>query len=402
MCTPTRYALLTGRHAWRVLEPGVLSGRSPLVLDPSRPTIASVLADAGYITQGIGKWHLGLGSPEETDYAEPLSPGPRELGFDDYFGTPASPDMEPYMFFRNEHAVEPLTEEIEASDMRRHGGDGFWRGGKISPSFRHEDVQPRFIKEALSFLDGRSSSDEPFFLYLALAAPHTPWLPTESFRGQSRAGHYGDFVHQVDSDLGRLLDKLDERGLTEKTLLMATSDNGAHWLQTDIEEFGHRANGRWRGQKADIHEGGHRVPFLVRWPGRIKAGTERTGLLGLVDVMATVASAAGVELPGDAAPDCRDQLRVLLGERPGVRDSLVHHSSLGLFALRSGSYKLIEGLGSGGFTAPQSLDPTPGGPKGQLYDLAHDPAESTNLWLERPDDVARLLAELDRIRATGN
>ncbi len=404
VCTPTRYGLLTGRYAWRTrLKSGVLVGTSPTLLQPGRETLASLLRRAGYATACVGKWHLGLGNEDPVDFDAPLTPGPLEFGFDSFLGIPASLDMQPYLYVRDHHPERAATERIEGSGQRRHGGGGFWREGAIAPDFRHDQVLDRFADESVSLVEGWSDAEQPFFLYLALSAPHTPWLPTGRFVGLSDAGPYGDFTAQVDHAVGRVLDALEATGAAENTLVLFTSDNGAHWTAGDIETYGHRANGALRGQKADIHEGGHRVPFLARWPGRVPAGVVRDDLFGLVDVVATCASLVGAELTEHEGEDSVDQLRVLLGEdlEEPLRSELVHHSFDGTFALRAGRWKLIEGLGSGGFTAPRTLEPEPGGPTGQLYDLARDPAETTNLWGEHPEVVTQLTERLEALRQAG-
>jgi len=402
VCSPTRYGLLSGRYAWRTsLQNGVLWGYSPLLVDTDRVTLPSLLKTRGYATAGIGKWHLGLGSAEETDYAEPLRPGPNDLGFDSYRGIPASLDMQPYVWFRDDRVEALPTGSVERSEMRREGGGGFWRAGPAAPGFRHADVLPRIGEEAVAYLEGRAATPEaPFFLYLALSAPHTPWLPAPEFEGRSGAGPYGDFTVQVDAAVGDVMAALDRLALADDTLLIVTSDNGAHWLPDDIARYQHRANGPWRGQKADIHEGGHRVPFLARWPGRIPAGATSDQLLGHTDLMATLAAVAGASVPDGAGEDSRNLLPALLGEAPPepLRDGLVHHSLDGMFAIRQGRWKLIDGRGSGGFTPPARVEPGPGEPAGQLYDLEADPGETTDLYAERPDVVERLQRELDRVR----
>ena len=420
VCTPTRYALLTGRYAWRSrLKSSVLWGRSTALIEPGRQTLPAFLQMNGYATAGIGKWHLGLGAdpdpgddePGRTDYGAPLRPGPLTAGFDHYFGIPASLDMEPYLYIEDDGVVEAATGRVEASDMRRRGGGGFWRAGQIAPGFDFLQVTPTLFERASSYIRQRAAADDgrPFFLYLPLPSPHTPWMPLAEFEGSSGAGIYGDFVAQVDADVGRLLADLDAVNLAEDTLVLFTSDNGAHWLSSDIEETGHRANGLLRGQKADIHDGGHRVPFIARWPGRIPAGSVRSELAGLLDVFRTVASIVGRELPAGSAGDSVDLWPLLRGDvdAPPPRRSLIHHSARGMFALRFDQidddgtlrrWKLIEGLGSGGFTEPRQLAPQPGGAAGQLYELTADPAETEDLYLDRPDVVGRLTIELEAIR----
>lgn len=408
VCTPTRYGVLTGRYSWRVLEKGVLWGRSACMLDEQQWTMAEMFQDAGYATGAIGKWHLGLGSAESTDDAQPLRPGPLEHGFDSFFGIPASLDMPPYCFVRDDAPTAPIEGAILGSKQARAGGGGFWRAGAIASDFAHDQVQPRLIEEAEAWLDARAGEERPFFLYLALAAPHTPWLPSEEFRGTSEAGVYGDFASMVDAGVGQVMAKLDEHGLADNTIVIFTSDNGAHWTEADIAKYEHLANGEVRGQKADIHEGGHRVPMIVRWPAQIPADSVRPELFGLQDWMATFAGVLGVELPADAAEDSFDQ-SLLLSEglasgesvETPAREHLVHHSLHGMFALRHGHWKLIEGLGSGGFTRPSFREPAEGEATYQLYDLREDPRETVNLAAEMPERVEALAALLDEMRRSG-
>ena len=407
VCTPTRYGLLTGRYCWRSrLKHGVLWGYSRCLIDPKRMTIASMLKRHGYGTGCIGKWHLGLGNQEKTDYSRPLHPGPVDLGFDYFFGIPASLDMPPYVYIENDRPVAPPSETIKGSRQRRAGGGGFWRGGAIAPGFRHIDVLPTVTKKAVGFIETQAAQhpERPFFLYFPLTAPHTPWMPTKKFRGRSGAGPYGDFVVEVDAMIGRVLKTLDRLKLRKNTLLFVTSDNGAHWTPTDIRKYGHRANGPLRGQKADIWDGGHRVPFLVRWPGKIKPGSVCDETVCLTDVLATCAAVVGQTLPDNAAEDSYNILPALLREkRTGpIRPAIVHHSLSGKFAIRIGSWKLIPSRGSGGFSKPRDYKPKPGEPKGQLYNLAKDLGETENLYQERPDVIRRLLAPLERFKSEGH
>jgi arylsulfatase A len=402
VCTPTRYGLLTGRYCWRSrLKRGVLQGYDPLLIEPGRATIASMLKGRGYATACVGKWHLGLGEAAKTDYDRPLRPGPTTVGFDYFFGIPASLDMPPYLFVENERPVEAATAMIGASEMRRKGGGGFWRAGAIAPGFKHEDVLPKLTEKSVEFIQNQSAS-KPFFLYLPLNSPHTPWMPTPEFRGKSGVDWYGDFVVQTDATVGRVLQALDERKLADNTLLIFASDNGAHWLAEDIAGHGHRANLNWRGQKADVWEAGHRVPFVARWPGKVRGGSRCDQTLCLTDMFATFAAAAGAEVPGNAAEDSVSILPLVEGrtDRP-IREAVVHHSGSGVFAIRAGDWKLVEGLGSGGFSDPKTEAPQPGGPEGQLYNLAEDPGERNNLYLQRPAEVARLKGLLERYRTEG-
>ncbi len=403
VCTPTRYAIMTGTYAWRTrLKSGVLIGDSRSLID-GRTTIAEMLRAHGYATACIGKWHLGLGAIDPADpqrpvdFDAPIDAGPHTEGFDFSYIIPASLDMPPYVWIRNGELVEAPTAHVDESRPRRGGGGGFWRAGPIAPSFRFEDVLPTVSDQAVRWIESRRDDDRPFFLYLALPAPHTPWMPTDDFVGRSGAGPYGDFVAQVDAVTGAVVDALERTRTLENTLLVVTSDNGAHWVPNDIRRYGHRANGPFRGQKADIHEGGHRVPFIVHWPGHAPAGAASDALVGLQDLYATCAELvqAGEPGPGDAL-DSVSCLGAMRGG-DGERQTLVHHAFDGMFAIRHGRWKLIEGLGSGGFTTPGRVADAPPG-AGQLYDLQADPAETRNRFDERPDVVADLRARLERIR----
>ncbi len=403
VCSPTRYGLLTGRYAWRTrMKKGVLNGYSPALIEPGRMTLASLLQERGYRTACVGKWHLGLGAAPVADYSKPLVPGPNSVGFDESFIVPASLDMPPYVFVENDRPTTPPVERIEDSKMRRHGGGGFWRGGPIAAGFRHIDTLPTLTDRAVGFVN-EQSLEAPFFLYFPLTAPHTPWMPTAEFRDRAQAGYYGDFVAQVDAALGALLDALADKHLADNTLVIFTSDNGAHWLPSDIDHWGHRANADWRGQKSDIWEGGHRVPFVVRWPGVVAADSSSDKTICLTDVMATVAAVVGRELPTDAGEDSFSFLSELVGQTPAApqREAIVHHSGNGAFAIRQGHWKLATKLGSHGFSKPRTVEPVPGGPRGQLYHLGNDPAESRNLWLDEPEIVERLTALLNRYQRAG-
>jgi arylsulfatase A-like enzyme len=405
VCTPTRYGIMTGQYAWRTrLKQGVFQGYDTPLIEPGRMTVASLLKQHGYATACVGKWHLGLGMIKPTDYDKPLSPGPRAVGFDYFFGIPASLDMVPYVYVENEKVLAAPTEKIADSASQREGGMGFFRGGPIAPGFKHDEVLPRCTDKAIAWLEEQAKSrpGKPFFLYFALTGPHTPWLPTKEFAGKSQAGAYGDFVVETDASMGRILETLDRLKLTDTTLVIATSDNGAHWLPADIAKYDHRANLHYRGQKADIHEGGHRIPFLARWPGKIKPGTVSEATFGLQDLLASCADIVGVKLPDNAGEDSLSFLPALQGMPPATgREAIVVHSGQGMFAIRKGPWKLIDGLGSGGFTAPATVKPQPDGPTGQLFNLADDPEEKTNLFQKKPEVVKELAYLLAKYKSTG-
>ncbi len=404
VCTPTRYGLLTGRYSWRTsLKKGVLKGYSPLLIDTDRSTIATMLREQGYVTAAIGKWHLGLGSEEVTDYSKPLSPGPNDVGFDYFFGIPASLDMAPYTYVEDDRVFTSFDgDEVDASKKRRLGGGGFWRAGPVAHGFVHEEVLPRITERSEAYIRDQvnSGADKPFFLYIPLSAPHTPWMPTPEFIGKSGAGYYGDFAAQVDHSVGRIMKTLRETGVADNTIVVFTSDNGAHWTLEDIDEWGHRANMEYRGQKADIHEGGHRVPLIVAWPGRVPVNSESGHLTTLTDIYATIAEAIGAEPDMADGVDSESILPTLLGNDQDQvpRSPVVHHSVRGMFAIRDGDWKLVEGLGSGGFTQPAIIEQVEGGPAGQLYNLKVDPFEENDLYKERPDIVERLTRTLNEIR----
>lgn len=396
VCTPTRYGLLTGRYAWRTaMKKGVLGGYSPALIEPGRETLASMLKKRGYRTGGFGKWHLGLGTAAKTDYAKEFRPSPNDYGFDEYFGIPASLDMPPYLFFQNRRTVEQPTATISDNGEVKRGP--FWRGGPIAPSFKMENVIPECTRRACEFLEKATG---PVFTYLALTGPHTPWVPSANYKGKSKAGLYGDFVEEVDGAIGQVLDTLARTGKAKDTLVFVTSDNGAPWELRDAKEAaGHLANANWRGQKADIQEAGHRIPFLVRWPGRINPRSVSTQTVCLTDIFATVADALQQPMGNAMGEDSFSLLAELEGRQKGpIRPAIVHHSSMGLFSIRQGDWKLILGRGSGGFTEPAEILVKPGEPEGELYNLRNDPHEDRDLYLEQPDVVDRLTALLEKWR----
>jgi arylsulfatase A-like enzyme len=395
VCTPTRYGLLTGRYCWRSrLKSGVLNGESPSLIELGRETLASLFEKAGYRTGGFGKWHLGLGRDAKTDYTKELRPAPADYGFGEYFGIPASLDMPPYLYIDGRRAVELPTATIGDNGEAKRGQ--YWRGGGIAPGFRMEEVVPKITARAVEFV----KKPGPFFAYVPLPAPHTPWVPAAQYQGKSRAKLYGDFVEQLDDSVGQILAACD----VTNTLVIFTSDNGAPWEKRDMEENGgHWANRMWRGQKSDVYEGGHRVPFLVRWPGQVKAGTVSDVPVCHVDILRTACQAAGITVPQGAGEDSFAMQPALAGAKgeKAVRPHLISHAGNGLFAIREGGWKLIEGLGSGGFTQPVKVDPKPGGPRGQLFHLAVDPYERDDVYGQHPEQVARLQKLLDAARARG-
>ena len=402
VCTPSRYSILTGRYCWRSrLKKGVLEGDSPNLIEEGRLTVPGLLKKKGYYTAGVGKWHLGLGGGEKTDYTKPLHPGPTDHGFDYYFGIPSSLDFPPYLFFENDRVVEAPTGSTPGSKEPR---GVFWRAGKMSPNFKFEQCLPTLTDKAVSIIEERATkNDQPFFLYVPLPSPHTPWVPLEKYRGKSGAGTYGDYVIEVDDMLGRIMDAVTKAGLDKNTLFIFTSDNGSDWKPEDIDRWGHRANAEWRGEKADIWEAGHRIPFLARWPGKIRPSSVSDQRLSLTDLMATVAGLTDTPLGRDQGEDSFNMLPALLGTtKSPIRPSIIDHSIDGMFCITEGSWKLEEGLGSGGFSAPRTVAYAPNGPKGQLYNLAEDPHELHNLYLQKPQIVEHLHALLEQAKSSGH
>lgn len=408
VCSPTRYGILTGRYAWRTrLKSGVLGGYSLPMIEPGRATVAALLKAQGYRTAAIGKWHLGLnfattdydppnsvaslgGSPTNILWGGRVMNGPTTVGFDYFFGCAASWDMPPYAFIENDRFV---VSEVAAAPRGVFG-----RPGAMTPGMKPSDALPILADKAEAYLRSaaRQPGRPPFFLYFPLTAPHTPVAPGDAFRGKSRAGAYGDFVVEVDALLGRLMATLDATGLTESTLVIFTSDNGPeNPMHQRKVEFGHFSAAHFRGNKRDNWEGGHRVPFLARWPGRIAAGSTSDETICLTDLMATCAALTGQQLPENAGEDSVNLLPVLRGEKdPGrAREATVHHSSSGKFAIRQGKWKLLLHPGAGGNDAFYQKQPEYAryytAPT-QLYDLAADPSETTNLADAQPEIVARL------------
>lgn len=405
LCHMSRYGLLTGRYPFRT---NVNLWRKQPLIEPDQMTIASLAKSQGYRTAMVGKWHVGF---KEDGYDKPLPGGPVDRGFDSYFGIRASTDIPPYFYIRNNHAVEPPTGHIEANTSEGWSPiqGAFWRAGGIAPNLALADVLPRFTNEAVQVIEQHAASDKaanaPLMLYLAYPAPHTPWLPDEEFAGKSGAGMYGDFLMMVDAQVGRVLATLDKTGMGDDTLVIFTSDNGPVWLESDVERFGHDSCGGLRGMKADAWEAGHRMPFVARWPDHVKAGTTSSQLVCFTDLLATFSDLLGIALPADAGPDSFSFLPALTGKKSGltsVRTQIaMKPGSASMMTFRSGDWKLITGLGSGGFSKPKRIKPVPHGPQGQLYNLASDLGETTDLYLKHPEIVARLTAELKKVVDNG-
>jgi arylsulfatase A-like enzyme len=329
---------------------------------------------------------------DTVDYSKPIKNGPLDLGFDRFFGIPASLDMLPYVYVENDRVIAAPTETIDGTKGRQ-----FYRGGPIAPGFKHEEVLPMCTQKAVDFIDDHAAkkSGDPFFLYFPLSAPHTPILPVEEFQGKSGVGPYGDFVLQCDDTVGQIMQALERHGLTENTLFIVTSDNGCSPMADfdDLARQGHYPSYHFRGYKADIFEGGHRIPFIARWPAAAAAGTTCDDTVCLTDFMATAAAILGVDLPDDAGEDSVSILPDLLGTATApVREATVHHSVNGSFSIRQGKWKLEFCPGSGGWSFPRPEEAEELGlPRFQLYDLNQDIGEKNNVMDREPDVMERLI-----------
>ncbi len=420
VCTPTRYGLLTGRYCWRSsLKRGVLGGYSPPLLGGKQATLASMLKRRGYVTGAVGKWHLGMQLPvlrkdaERTawagdpgiDFGGVIVDSPIHHGFDSYFGVSASLDMAPYVYIRNDRFTRLPTLQQAAMKFPH-----FVRQGPRAEDFVIDQVLDRLTDEAVGFIESTAAQKRPFFLYVPLTGPHKPAMPHARFKGKTSLSEYGDFIVQVDWTVGRILKSLDDAAITENTLVVFSSDNGSYMYRYDevaapdhvddvtIQGFRadrHRANGPFRGTKADVWEGGHHVPFFARWPARIRAGSDCRTTVCLTDLFATFREIAEVPRVDGEAEDSFSLLR-LLTEESDVRGApVIHHSSGGMFAIREGKWKLVLGNGSGGRERPRGKAferPY------QLFDMESDWKETKDLSGEYPALVDRLEIRLEAIR----
>lgn len=431
VCTPTRYSILTGRYAWRTyLKSGVLGPYSKPLIEPKRLTIPKMLKEKGYSTALVGKWHLGMQWATKNgeklpalwdrkfdisviDHSKPISGGPLTAGFDYHFGLDV-PNFPPYLFMENNHL---LGNPSIPKPNNMYGNKGL-----MLPGWKLEDILPTLTEKAVAYIDNYKKGKQPFFLQVTTTSPHTPIVPAKEFIGKSDAGPYGDLVHQTDYTTGEILKALKRNGLEENTIVIFTSDNGSparagdpyiHGADFQVpgsvkSMFGHNPNAPLRGMKGDIYEGGHRVPFIVKWPGKFPANKVSNESICAIDIIATLASIVEYKLPTYFAEDSYDLSPLFKGEKVGIdagkaaiREAIVHHSVNGNFAIRQGKWKMIPQKGNGGWTHAQSVKKAKDEPEGQLFNLEIDPTEKTNLWEQKPEIVQELKDLLEKYKAEG-
>jgi arylsulfatase A len=432
VCTPSRYSLMTGQMAFRVPRGGmVFTGvGGPSLIAPGRLTLPAMLRAKDYTTACVGKWHIGLtffdkdGQPvrgngveavRQVDFSRRIEGGPVDHGFDRFFGTACCPTTDwLYAFIEGDRVPVPPAGKIDKKPLPKHPYANDCRDGVIAPDFPIEEIDLVFLRKSREFIEShvRNTPGKPFFLYHAAQAVHLPSFPADQFKGKTTAGPHGDFIHELDYVVGELLSTLDKLGVADNTLVIFTSDNGPETTSVINmrADYGHDGARPWRGMKRDQWEGGHRVPFLVRWPGKVKPGTTSIQLTSLTDVMATVASIIGTDLPKDAAEDSFNMLPALLGKESGpIRPYLLQQAFGGprYLSIRRGNWKYLDHRGSGGNNydnpelKPFALPDTAPDAPGQLYNLETDPGETVNLYFKHPEIVRELKALLENSKALG-
>ena len=417
ICSPSRYSILTGQYSFRSsLQRGVLLGYSKHLIDPQRLTVPALLQAQGYHTAFFGKWHLGmdmrttdgaiaddasgrvrsLAYKPDVDWQAPIENGPNALGFDEFFGISASLDHHPYIYIHNDRFVG------ECSTEKSFSASGYDKG-PAEPDFEAIDVMPRITNETIAYIE---QQDDPFFVLMSASGPHLPILPTPEFQGKTSIGAYGDFCVQVDDAVGQVMSALERKGIADNTIVVFTSDNGcAPYIGVPaMIEKGHYPSYIFRGYKHDIWEGGHRIPFILRWSDRVEAGSVSDEIICLTDLLATCAALTGADLPIDAGEDSYNIMPAILGEAlPNpIREATVHQADDGSLSIRQGRWKLEMCAGSGGRSSPTQKEAQEMNlPDVQLYDLQKDIAETTNVWEAHPDVVQRLSALLAQYEQQG-
>ncbi len=410
VCSPTRYGVLTGRYSWRTrMKAGIVGKWQPPLIAKDRLTVGKMLQRSGYHTACIGKWHLGwhwrdangaaTTQKKEIDFSQSLTGGPTERGFDTYFGDDV-PNWPPYVWIQNDRVQGNPTDTMKAD-----AANGVSAGPAL-PGWQFENVLPTITQQCVDYISERSKTKQPFFLYFAMTSPHTPINPSPPFQGKSGVSKYADFIIETDWCVGQIMGALERQGLSDNTLLIFAADNGTSpkCKFDELEEKNVHLREHWRGHKADIWEGGHRVPFMARWPGVIQPGSSCGEAITLVDFMATAAEIVGFSLPDTAAEDSVSLLPLLQGRTiaPSRREAIVCHSSNGYFAVRKGKWKVEFCAGSGGWSAPRGQQAVKLGlPPVQLYDLETDPKEQQNVYSRRPEVVEELRALLKQYVTQG-
>jgi arylsulfatase A len=421
ICTPSRYAMLTGRHHWRDFH-GIDNGFDKPFFKPGRLTLQEMLRKSGYATACIGKWHLGWdwnsirkpGTPpnskkhDDFDWSKPFRGGPLDHGFDSYFGDNVI-NFPPYTWIGNDRVL--AVPDITFTTTPQNTKEGKWecREGPGRSDWDFYQVLPALTKKGVEYIHSRKGKAEPFFLYFPLPSPHAPIVPNDEFDGKSRAGAYGDFVVQTDDSCGQLLKALREAGLESNTIVIFSADNGPEiYAYPRDEKFDHWSAAPLRGLKRDIYEGGHRVPTLIKWPGITRPGGVCEALFGQIDLMATLANHLGFDLPENSAEDSHDFLPFLKGESPKPpRTTMVHNTYKDQYAIRDGDWLLIDAKTGAARQPPETWRkkhhvPAHDGRKVGLYNLREDLGQRHNLAEKNPDKVTELQALLKKIRDQGH
>ena len=421
ICTPSRYALLTGRHHWRDFH-GIVNAFGNSVFKPGRLTLPEMLRAKGYATAAIGKWHLGWdwdairkpgskkngNSPDDFDWSKSIPGGPLAHGFDHYFGDTVI-NFPPYCWIEDDKVVEAPDTMMDSKKWKAIK-EGAWecRPGPMITGWDPYQNVPETTRRGVQYIHAQKSSAKPFFLYFAYPSPHAPIIPNDAFDGTSKAGPFGDFVNETDHSIGQLLKALKDSGQADNTVVIFSADNGPEkYAYARDEKFGHWSSSPLRGLKRDIYEGGHRVPAIIKWPGVTQAGVVSEALVSQIDIMATLASALGYTLPDHAAEDSHDLLPLLKGEVEAVRTTHVHNTNKDHYAIRNGNWLLVDaqsGYVSGGNKEWENRHGYPPDDKAkvELYNLKTDLAQKHNVAAEHPERVAELQARLKKIREQGH
>jgi len=392
-CIPSRYGLLTGRYPFRNNR-----NYKDGMIQSGRLTIAGLLKNAGYTTACIGKWHQGMTNEKNPQPGVDLEGNPTQHGFDYFFGLPASLDIPPYYYVENAQCVLPPTDTIEASNTPGISPiqGAFWRKGGIAPGYKHANVVDELRNKVTDYIGNHFQNNKnSLFLYFPLPSPHTPWLPNNDNKGKTSIGDYGDYTAQVDDVVGEVMTKLKSTGQDQNTIIIFTSDNGPVWYPEDVEKYDHSSTGSLAGMKGDLWEGGHRMPFIVNWPGKIKPNKINNHIICFTDFMATFAEITGREVPLNAGEDSFSFLSQLTGEQsnlPQRQNFVVGRGKA--FAVIAGDWKYINIPGPGGFTERylKGKDIKFDHPE-QLYNLINDLGENENLF-NRNSEKAQELSEL--------